>query len=73
MKLRSTSPQWCVCMHTNSVLGFDPNIKKKIMSKKDKTRKKFSVCGRLHGCLSKIPGTVCLRATALCAVHALAV
>lgn len=23
VKMRSTSPQWCVCTHTNSVLGFD--------------------------------------------------
>lgn len=23
VKTRSTSPQWCVCIHTNSVMGFD--------------------------------------------------
>lgn len=51
------------------------NHKKKVVSKKRKTIKKkgIFVRGRLFCCLSKIPDTVCLRATALCAVQALAV
>lgn len=55
-------------------MRFDPNIKRKSCRKKRKTRKKkISTRGKVLDCLSKVPDTVCLRATALCAVHALAV
>lgn len=65
-----------VCLYTHKFgfgYRFDPNVKRKSCRKSIKQEKKFSTCGRLLGCLSKIPVTVCLRATALCAVQALAV
>ena len=65
-----------VCLYTHKFgfgIRFDPNIKRKWCRKSIKQEKKISMRGRLLDCLSKIPDTVCLRATALCAVHALAV
>lgn len=47
--------------------------KKRIASKKSENKKKISKRKKLLDRLSKLPHTVFLRATALCAVHALAV
>lgn len=76
VKMRSTSPQWCLYTRIFSFgIRFSPTIKRKECQKKHKMIKKkgLSVRRRLLFCLSKIPETVCLRATALCAVQALAV
>lgn len=62
-----------VCLYTHK-FGFWDSIwseyKKKMVPKKQKNP---PCVEDWYGCLSKIPGTVCLRASALCAVLALAI
>lgn len=69
MNMRSTSPP-IVCLYTHIFglgIRFDPNLKNQDMQKKrKKIHAQFSY-------LTKPPDTLDLKATALCAVHALTV
>lgn len=66
--MRSTSPPK-VCLYTHIFglgIRFDPNLKNQDMQKTEKIHAQFTY-------LTKLPDTLCLKATALCAVHALTV
>lgn len=77
MKMRfHSTPMVCLYTHIFGFgIGFGPIIKRKLCGEKkaENNKTKISEHGKLFVCLSKIPGTVCLGATALCAVRALAI